>query len=127
MTKRNDAQNSPKRKRGPGRPTIFETKGDPFLVEKGTEMRLLGYSWSRIASELGVGKTTIRRYVRAYQKEKGSQMRGEVARGMPKTSDNRSGINRNQCLSFQVKENVLDGLPKSFRIFLSLVRRAREM
>lgn len=126
MSKKNNAQGDIRYTR-PGRPTILESKGDPHLVEKAAEMRFLGCSWSQIASRLGVGKTTIRRYVLAFQKENGGQIEEEIGSRMPRNNDDDSRNKESQYLSFSIREDVLEGLPKTFRKFVSLVRKAREM
>ena len=60
-----------KLKRGKwGRPSITETKGDPQIALKAAEMRSQGLSWSEIASNLEIGRTTVRRLVSLCQKDK---------------------------------------------------------
>lgn len=63
-----------KLKRGKwGRPSIIETKDDPNLAYKASEMRSKGFSWSEIASCLKIGRTTARRLVNLCQKDEDCQ------------------------------------------------------
>lgn len=126
MSKKNCSQDGTRRGK-PGRPTILQTTGDPLLVERASEMRLRGLSWAKIAARLGVGQTTIRRYVRAFQKANGSQTEGRLSCSTSKTDDNVSGMNEDQYFLASIRDDVLEGLPKTFRIFVSLVRKSREL
>lgn len=52
-----------------GRPNIMETSGDPQIALKAAGMRSQGLSWSQIASNLGIGRTTARRLASLCQKD----------------------------------------------------------
>ena len=127
MSRHGNRQGSDKRGRKPGRPTVMESRGDPKLPTRAAELRSLGLSWSQIASRLGVGRTTARRLVLLCQKDEGSQTRDDIISDVPQTNDDNPQTNDSQCVPFEIKEDVLERLPKTFRIFASLVRRAREM
>jgi hypothetical protein len=123
-----------------GRPSIIETKGDPEIGFKASEMRSQGLSWSEIASNLKIGKTTSRRLVIHYQedgdekKEIDSDRAGcnrkvnctfseNVGEQEAKTETSKNQIQDNQ---FHSNDDVLNKMPKTFQIFNSLLEKARK-
>lgn len=67
-----------------GRPTVAEVKGDSNIAARAAEMRDFGLSWSQIASNLGVGRTTARRLVITCQKDKNVWTREDQNPSVPK-------------------------------------------
>lgn len=126
MSSKSDFQKSHKKKRKRGRPSVLESKEDPDLASKATEMRFLGLSWSQIASRLGIGRTTARRLVLAFQKSSGSQTKSDSNSSVPKTDSCHLMAEVGQHFSLSLKEDILEGMPKTFRIFVSLIRKARQ-
>ena len=123
-----------------GRPSIIETKGDPEIGLKASTMRSQGLSWSEIASNLKIGKTTARRLVILYQK--GGDEQKEI--DSDSTGCNRKVIctfgenedeqeaksetskNQIQDNRFPSNDDVLNKMPKTFQIFNSLLEKARK-
>ncbi|MFQ6129001.1 MAG: hypothetical protein ACE5QW_08890 [Thermoplasmata archaeon] len=127
MTKRQQARNSPKRKRRPGRPSILEVRRDPDLARKAAELRFLGYSWSEIGSSLGLARTTARRLVLMYHKEIGCQSGENRDTTVP--NPHATGIQKrsSQTNNSTIDKEVLEQMPKTFQIFSSLLQKVREM
>jgi hypothetical protein len=124
MSKGNSNKDTLKEKRRQGRPSVLED--DPHLVEKVVALRATGRSWAEISTLLRIGKTTARRLATVCQKGIESQTKDESVSAVPKTSNQRD--NRDECQSFEfsVDDEFLECMPKTFRIFLSLVKRARD-
>ncbi|MFQ6107160.1 MAG: hypothetical protein ACE5QF_06200 [Thermoplasmata archaeon] len=127
MTERNEAQNSPKRRRRPGRPSILEVRKDPDLARRATEMRFLGHSWGEIGSSLGLARSTARRLVLMYQKEVGCQSREAANPSVSKPVDEGMDGSHSQQYGSIIDDDVLEKMPKTFQIFSSLLRKVREM
>jgi len=127
MTKRNEAQNSPKRRRRPGRPSILEVRKDPDLARRAAEMRFLGRSWGEIGSSLGLARSTARRLVLMYQKEIGCQSRETANPSVSKPIDEGTRGSHSQQYGSIIDDDVLEKMPKTFQIFSSLLRKVREM
>jgi hypothetical protein len=123
-----------------GRPSVIEIKGDPKLACKASEMRTQGLSWSEIASNLEIGRTTVRRLVCLYQKDGDNSLRidvdgiasnrkvnctfGENEEGEKAITENE----KNLCQDNRLPSNdtVLNKMPKTFQIFNSLLEKARQ-
>ncbi|MCJ2563072.1 MAG: hypothetical protein LN417_03160 [Candidatus Thermoplasmatota archaeon] len=127
MTKRNEAQNSPKRRRRPGRPSILEVRKDPDLARRAAEMRFLGSSWGEIGSSLGLARSTARRLALMYQKEIGCQSKATKNPAVPNTVDIGTRKGHSQHLDSNIDKDVLEQMPKTFQIFSSLLSRVRDM
>lgn len=127
MTKRQRAQNSPKRRRRPGRPSILEVRRDPDLARKAAELRFFGHSWGEIASSLGLARTTARRLVLMYHKQIGCQSNENRSRPLPNSRDIGTKRRRSQLSDSHIDKDVLEQMPKSFQIFSSLLERVREI
>ncbi len=127
MTKRNEAQNSPKRRRRPGRPSILEVRKDPDLARRAAEMRFLGRSWGAIGSSLGLARSTARRLVLMYQKEIGCQSKATKNPAVPNTVDIGTRKGHSQHPDSSIDKDVLEQMPKTFQIFSSLLSRVRDM
>jgi hypothetical protein len=127
MTKRNEAQNSPKRRRRPGRPSILEVRKDPDLARRAAEMRFLGHSWGEIGSSLGLARSTARRLVLMYQKEIGCQSKATKNLAVPNTIDVGTRKGYSQHPDSNIDKDVLEQMPKTFQIFSSLLARVREV
>ena len=56
-----DTKKSNNQKRKRGRPSVIERNGNPDLANEVIKMRNLGFSWSKIANELGISRTSARR------------------------------------------------------------------
>lgn len=126
MSKRINCDDGSERKRKRGRPSVIESKGDPHLALKASAMRSAGYSWSKIAFYLGIGKTTARRLARLCQNENESQIANESVSAVPKTGNQRNSKKKNQAPEFAIDEAFLDCMPKTFKMFASLIKRSRE-
>lgn len=126
MSKRDDSENGSERKSRRGRPSVMESLGDPHLPQKASALRSTGRSWSEIASLLGVGRTTAKRLATMYQKENESQIDKAPNNKMPKKDDTKHEIEDTQWPALSIDEGILERLPKTFKIFISLVRRAQE-
>ena len=123
-----------------GRPSVIETRGDPKIGFKASEMRSQGLSWSEIASNLKIGKTTARRLVILYQKDGDKQTEINFERiGCNRKVNCTSGENedeqeaktetsKNQIQDnrFPSNDDVLNIMPKTFQIFTSLLEKARQ-
>ena len=127
MTKRIEAQNSPKRRRRPGRPSILEVRKDPDLARRAAEMRFLGSSWGEIGSSLGLARSTARRLVLMYQKEIGCQSKTTKNLAVPNTVDIGTCRVHSQHPDSDIDKDVLEQMPKTFQIFSSLLSRVRDM
>jgi len=127
MTKRNQAQNSPKRRRRPGRPSVLEVRKDPDLARKAAELRFLGHSWGEIGSSLGLARTTARRLALAYQNEIGCQPKATKNLAVPNTVDIGTRKGHSQHPDSNIDKDVLEQMPKTFQIFSSLLQKIREM
>ena len=119
-------ENGSERKDKRGRPSVIESLGDPHLPLKAAVLRNTGRSWSEIASILGVGRTTAKRLATMYQKENESQIEKAPNNKMPKKDDTKHEIEDAQWPSLSMEEGILDCLPKTFKTFISLVKRAQE-
>lgn len=126
MSKRDNSENSSERKDKRGRPSVLESLGDPHLPVKASAMRSAGYSWSEIASYLSVGRTTAQRLATMYQKENESQIDKAPNNKMPKKGNTKHEDEDPQWPELSMEDGILDCLPKTFKIFISLVKRARE-
>ncbi len=111
----------------------METKGDPEIGDKASEMRSQGLSWSEIASSLSIGKTTARRLVSLHQKDEDNPIRtdadgvGPIRKVTCTFSENEGdSINQPQDDRFPLKDDVLNKLPKTFQILNSLLEKARQ-
>jgi hypothetical protein len=127
MTKRNEPQNSPKRRRRPGRPSILEVRKDPDLARRAAEMRFLGRSWGEIGSSLGLARSTARRLVLMYQKEIGCQSKATRNPAVPNTIEIGTREGHSQHPDSNIDKDVLEQMPKTFQIFSSLLARVREV
>ncbi len=125
MTKRNQAQNSPKRRRRPGRPSVLEVRKDPDLARKAAELRFLGHSWGEIGSSLGLARTTARRLALTYQKEIGCQSSAIRNPSVPNPVDIGTHRRNSQPSDSAIDKDVLEQMPKTFQIFSSLLERVR--
>jgi hypothetical protein len=120
-----------------GRPSIMESMGDPELPQKAREMRSQGLSWSEIAINLKIGKTTARRLVNACQKDEGVY-RGKEAECNRDVSGTVFGSGREQMshmsapiVPVQYSQYPSDNrdhimLPKTYQIFSLLLKEARK-
>ena len=124
MSKGNSNKDTLKEKRRQGRPSVLED--GPYLVEKVVALRATGRSWAEISTLLRIGKTTARRLATVCQKRIESQIKDGSECAVPKTDNQRD--NRDECQSFEfsVDDEFLECMPKTFRIFFSLVKRARD-
>ncbi len=127
MTKRNQAQNSPKRRRRPGRPSVLEVRKDPDLARKAAELRFLGHSWGEIGSSLELARTTARRLALTYQKGIGCQSRETANPAVSKPNDGGAQGSHSQHHVSITDDDVLEKMPKTFQIFSSLLQKVREM
>lgn len=127
MSKRTDIQNGFGSKKKPGRPTVLERKKDPYLALRAVEMRSLGFSWSQIASRLGIGRTTARRLVLMYQKRNENQTAKNLGFSVPKQNVVVKEKNGSQRVSDSKDDDMLVKLPKTFQIFSNLLERVRRM
>lgn len=126
MSKRDDPENGSEQKKRRGRPSVIESLGDPQLPLKASALRSTGRSWSEIASLLGVGRTTAKRLATMFQKDNESQIEKGTNNKMPKKDDTKHEIEDIQWPALSVDEGILERMPKTFRIFVSLVKRAQE-
>ncbi|MHA1962573.1 MAG: hypothetical protein ACW99U_20465 [Candidatus Thorarchaeota archaeon] len=111
MSKEDHSQNGSVQKNRRGRPPVTQSLCDPHLPLKAAVLRNTGRSWSEIASIIGVGRTTAKRLATMYQKKK---------------DDTKHEVEDNQWPELSTEEGILDCLPKTFKVFISLVKRARE-
>lgn len=109
-----------------GRPSIMDSKDDPQIAAKAADLRAKGFSWSQIASHLGIGRTTSRRLVSLYQNENSVCPDEKQNPPMPKSNviDTSESDSRHIISSFD--DNILGKLPKSFQIFSSLLEKAKK-
>lgn len=126
MSKRDDSENGSEQKNRRGRPSVIESLGDPHLPLKASALRSTGRSWSEIASLLGVGRTTARRLATMYQKENESQIEKVSNNRIQNESDAGPQKEGDQWPALSMDEGILERMPKTFRIFVSLVKRAQE-
>ena len=127
MTKTSNVQNSPKRRRRPGRPSILEVRKDPDLARRAAELRFLGHSWGQIGSLLDLPRSTARRLSLGYQKDIGCQSSATKNPSVPNPVD--IGTHRRHCQpsDSSIDKDVLEQMPKTFQIFSSLLERVREI
>lgn len=109
-----------------GRPTVAEVKGDTNLAARASELRDIGLSWSQIASNLGVGRTTARRLTIAYQKEKSRWTREDSNPSVPKAHVSDTPESKGQYIAFSIDDDILGKLPKTFQMFSVLLEKARK-
>lgn len=126
MSNRDDCENGSEQKNRRGRPSVIESLDDPHLPLKASALRSTGRSWSEIASLLGVGRTTARRLATMCQKENASQIEKGSNNRSRKESDARHQKEGDQWPALSTDEGILECMPKTFRIFASLVKRAQE-
>lgn len=103
-------------------------------------MRSQGLSWSAIASNLKIGKTTARRLIIQYQ-EDGDEKKEidpdkagcnrKVNRTSGENEDEQeakteTSITQPQDDRFPSNDDVLNKMPKTFQIFNSLLEKARQ-
>lgn len=124
MSKECHSENGSEQMRKRGRPSVLED--DPYLVEKVVALRATGRSWAEISTLLRIGKTTVRRLYTVCQKEAESQIKRKSVSTVPKTGNQVDNRNAYQSFEFSIDDEILACMPKTFRIFLSLVKRARE-
>jgi len=110
-----------------GRPTVAEVKGDANIATKAAELRSLGLSWSQIASKLGIGRTTARRLVTLYLKEKDIWTKAESNPPMPKYNVSNTGGSEDQHTASSFDDDILGKMPKTFQIFSKLLEKARSI
>lgn len=89
-------------------------------------MQSAGYSWSEMAYYLKVGRTTAKRLARVYQKENESQIDRASKNKVQKADDGEHNVEDDQCPDLTIDEEFSEYLPKTFKVFVSLVKRARE-
>lgn len=123
-----------------GRPSIMESKGDPELALKATALHSQGLTWSEIASNLEIGKTTARRLVRQNQRERYHPLGNDannIATNRTVTCDlgenedeqevkDDTSIYQPQGNQLSLHDEVLNKMPKTFQILNSLLERARQ-
>ncbi|MCK5290610.1 MAG: hypothetical protein KAR39_01160 [Thermoplasmata archaeon] len=73
------------------------------------------------------GRTTAKRLATKYQKEDKSQIDKPPNNKMPKKDDTKHEVEDPQWPELSMEEGILDCFPKTFKIFISLVRRARKL
>ncbi|MEE9116767.1 MAG: hypothetical protein V3U09_07715 [Thermoplasmata archaeon] len=126
MSNRDDCENGSEQKNRRGRPSVIESLGDPHLPLKASALRSTGRSWSEIASLLGVGRTTAKRLATMYQKGNEGQIEKVSNNRIQNESDAGPQKEGDQWPEFSMDEGILECMPKTFRIFASLVKRAQE-
>jgi len=124
-----------------GRPTVLELRGDLDLPTRASELRSGGFSWSQIASRLGVSRSSARRLVNLCQKEAESQTDHHINSPVPNRDVSDTRVKRIepreavegdagdavQFLDVSTNDEVLAKMPKTFQIFSSLLTRVRDM
>ncbi len=126
MSKRDSSEKGSERKGRRGRPSVIESLGDPHLPLKASALHNTGRSWSETASILGVGRTTAKRLATMYQKENESQIEKLSNNKTPKETDAGNDEEGSQWSALSIEEGILECMPKTFRIFASLAKRAQE-
>ncbi len=126
MSNRDDCENGSEQKNRRGRPSVIESLGDPHLPLKASALRSTGRSWSEIASLLGVGRTTAKRLATMYQKGNEGQIEKVSNNRIQNESDAGPQKEGDQLPALSIDEGILECMPKTFRIFASLVKRAQE-
>ena len=134
-----------------GRPRIQEQLGDPMLATKARDLRAKGFSWSKIAERLGIGRSTARTLClnpSDAQASEFSRLEGDdTCRGndrfrnssetffesaQEESKDAESELNGQVPPSHggvdedpKTGSDVYQVLPKTFRLFSVLLQRAR--
>jgi len=135
-----------------GRPRVEQLMGDPALSAKARAQREQGMSWSEVAASLGVGRTTARRLcLEARESDAGAipgrnvrddasdqaQFRND-AKNVQKHTSKACGGNQGKADDGTPAEDDAAGasdtpdsedeqhLPKTFRLFASLLKDASE-
>jgi hypothetical protein len=120
--------NTPRRKAG--RPTVAEVRGDPNIASKAAELRDLGRSWSEIASELGISRSSARRLVNVCQKALNSQIEEDTGSSVPEIGVSETCTRKEVDSSTSTDERDDGGtmalMPKSLKIFKKLLKKADE-
>ncbi|MHA1962122.1 MAG: hypothetical protein ACW99U_18105 [Candidatus Thorarchaeota archaeon] len=125
MSESSNDEDNPRQRGRPGRPPVTKSQAD--LPSRAVKLRSEGYSWSQISSILKVGRSSIRRVVLAHQNNDMSETDtlpdtcisiGEILDCQDE--DNRTG-------SSLTDNDVLDGMPRTFQIFSSLLEKVREL
>ena len=75
---------------------------------------------------LGVGRTTAKRLATMYQKRNEGQIDRKPKKNVQKGDGKKQIIEDSQCPELSIDEEFLEYVPKTFKVFVSLVKRARE-
>jgi orotate phosphoribosyltransferase-like protein len=104
----------------------MDSKKDPEIAAKATELRSQGLSWSQIASRLGIGRTTARRLVTVCLNKKSVEVDKEIYSSMPKSNHFDSNKSDRSNLISSLDDDIFGKLPKSFQIFSELLEKAKD-
>ncbi len=109
-----------------GRPSIMDLKNDPDIAIKAKKFRSQGHSYSEIASELNISRSSARRLVQKGQEVNNFSTSLEGKPTVPKTNVLKRPPNERQSIETDIDNEAYSQLPKSFQIFQNLRAKAKK-